>query len=243
MCAGSSWATLVLLRLQCKLHQAAAMCAGAYPPLAACVSPPAVQEWGLAGQYASPFGGAAVGPPPEAFATGSTHPSSAGGSHATSKLQKQASESSCLPCLRSAQSVQASWGSGAGGCGGGSIGLGPPTSACRPAGLPLPHLPMLPSALCRPSLQLQRSSSQSMAAIPKSAPLWLPPASGSLRPQQSVGSGGSGSSAAAGLAHGWGALPPHPHGAGSAEAEGSGSQDAQAAKDRQRLERLVEGDW
>lgn len=68
--------------------------------------PSCVQEWGLpGGAYASPFGVASFGPPPEAFASAS---SSAGPSQAGStKMQKQISDSSCLPCLRSAQSTQA----------------------------------------------------------------------------------------------------------------------------------------
>lgn len=66
-----------------------------------------MQEWGSGGgAYASPFGAAAFGPPPEAFAAGVQRPSSGGASHNSGKLQKHGSDSSCLPCLRSTQSLQ-----------------------------------------------------------------------------------------------------------------------------------------
>lgn len=68
---------------------------------------PCLQEWGLGGgAYASPFGAASYGPPPEAFAAGTHRPSSGSASHNSAKLQKQGSDNSCLPCMRSTQSVQ-----------------------------------------------------------------------------------------------------------------------------------------
>ncbi|PRW21099.1 serine threonine- kinase [Chlorella sorokiniana] len=156
-------------------------------------------EWGLAGgAYASPFGAASFGPPAEAFAVGVQQPSSGGASHNSAKLQKQGSDSSCLPCLRSTQSVQT--------------------------------LPVMQSA-------------QSLPHVPNSAPLWLPhpPSGGAMPTQPSTASGGSGASAAAGLAHGWGPLPAHPPGVSSGGS--SGEHGGHAARDRMRLEQLVEADW
>lgn len=103
-------------------------------------------------------------------------------------------------------------------------------------------IPTLPPQL--PAMQ----SAQSLPNVPNSAPLWLPhPPSGGGGPAQgSTASGGSGASAAAGLAHGWGPLPARPPGVSSNEggsSGGHGGQGGHAARDRLRLEQLVEADW